>query len=48
MLEKLLLATILTFALSLIAEMGWSSPTRTSNEVNIDNSGKLAVTQFYQ
>jgi len=48
MLEKLLLAAILTFVLSLFAGIGWSSPTRTSNDINIYKSEKLAVTQFYQ
>jgi hypothetical protein len=48
MLEKLLLAAILTFALSLIAEIGWSLPTRTSNDINIYKLGNLSVTQFYQ
>jgi hypothetical protein len=48
MLEKLLLAAILTFALSLFAEIGWSSPARTSNEINIYQPENLAVTQFYQ
>ncbi|MBD2451812.1 hypothetical protein H6G76_32775 [Nostoc sp. FACHB-152] len=48
MLEKLLLAAILTFALSLIAEMGWSSPNRTSSETHVYKPGILSVTQFYQ
>jgi hypothetical protein len=48
MLEKLLLAAILTFALSLFAEIGWSSSARTSNEINMYKLGNLSVTQFYQ
>ncbi|MCC5638325.1 hypothetical protein LC593_21290 [Nostoc sp. CHAB 5844] len=47
MLEKLLLATILTLVLRLIAEMGWSSSANTSQKIDFYQPGELAVTQIH-
>lgn len=45
MLEKLLLAAVLTFTLSLSAKMGWSSPSQTTGEVNLYNHAVFTLTQ---
>lgn len=45
MLEKLLLAAFLTFALSLSAKMSWSSTSQTTGEVNLHNYGVFTLTQ---
>jgi hypothetical protein len=45
MLEKLLLAAFLTFALSLCAKMGWSSPSQTTGEVNLYNHPIFTLTE---
>ncbi|MBR8836790.1 MAG: hypothetical protein DSM106950_22930 [Stigonema ocellatum SAG 48.90 = DSM 106950] len=37
MLEKLLLAATLTLTLSIFAEQSWSSPTKTTSEMNRQN-----------
>jgi len=47
MLEKLLLATILTFVLRLIAEIGLSSPSNTSQQTDFYQPGEFAVTQIH-
>jgi len=44
MLEKLLLAAFLTFALSLSAKMSWSSP-QTTGQVNLDNHAVFTLTE---
>lgn len=44
MLEKLLLAVVLTFALSLSAKMGWSSP-QTTRQVNLHNHAVFTLTE---
>ncbi len=45
MLEKLLLAAFLTFALSLCVKMGWSSPSQTTGKVNLNNHAVFTLTQ---
>ncbi len=45
MLEKLLLAVFLTFALTLFAKMGWSSTSQTTVEGNLQNHPVLTLTQ---
>lgn len=44
MLEKLLLATFLTFALSLSAKISWSSP-QTTRQVNLHNHAVFTLTE---
>ncbi len=44
MLEKLLLAAFLTFALSLSAKISWSSP-QTTGEVNLHNHAVFTLTE---
>jgi len=46
MLEKLLLAAVLTFALSLCAKMGWSSPSQTTGKMNLSNHVVFTLTQW--
>ncbi|MBD2594532.1 hypothetical protein H6G74_09360 [Nostoc spongiaeforme FACHB-130] len=46
MLEKLLLATLLTLVLRLIAEIGWSVPSNTSQKVDFYQPGDFAVMQI--
>ncbi|HLO84292.1 MAG TPA: hypothetical protein VK203_04645 [Nostocaceae cyanobacterium] len=45
MLEKLLLASILTFSFSLIADMGWSASNQKIAEASPENSQVLTITQ---
>jgi hypothetical protein len=45
MLEKLLLASILTFSLSLVADMGWSASNRKIAEASPEQSQILTITQ---
>jgi len=45
MLEKLLLAAFLTFALSLCAKMGWTSPSQTTGELNLHNHVVFTLTE---
>jgi hypothetical protein len=45
MLEKLLLAAFLTFALSLCVKMGWSSSSQTTGEVNLHNHAVFTLTE---
>jgi len=45
MLEKLLLAAVLTFTLSLSTKMGWSSPSQTIGDVNLHNHAVFILTQ---
>ncbi|MBE9206295.1 hypothetical protein IQ244_07170 [Nostoc sp. LEGE 06077] len=47
MLEKLLLATILTLVLRLIAEIGWSAPSNTSQKIDFYQPGEFAVMQIH-
>lgn len=44
MLEKLLLAAVLTFALSLSAKISWSSP-QTTGEVNLHGDAVFTLTE---
>ncbi len=45
MLEKLLLAITLTLTLSLFAEQSWSSPTKTTIDMNRQNQLVFTLTQ---
>ena len=46
--EKLLLAVILTFALTLFTERGWSSPAQLSGSMNLQHKEVLALTQLHR
>lgn len=46
MLEKLLLATILTLVLRLIAEMSWSASTNITPKIEFYQPGQFAATQI--
>jgi hypothetical protein len=48
MLEKLLLASILTFSFSLIAEMGWTSSKKEITQVPTSHQEVLTLTQLYK
>ncbi|MCM0592485.1 MAG: hypothetical protein HEQ35_26780 [Gloeotrichia echinulata IR180] len=45
MLEKLLLAAILTFTLNLFTEMSWSNSSQTNVKINSHNDAVFTVTQ---
>ncbi|MCV3212043.1 hypothetical protein OGM63_00635 [Plectonema radiosum NIES-515] len=45
MLEKLLLAAFLTFAVSLSTKISWSSSSQTTGEVNLYNHAIFTLTQ---
>lgn len=48
MLEKLWLAVILTFALSLFTEISWSSPTWITGKMNFHNQEVFTLTQLHK
>lgn len=48
MLEKLLLAAILTFTLNLLTQMSWSSSTQSNKKINLHNDAVFTLTQAYK
>lgn len=48
MLEKLLLASILTFSFSLVAEMGWSNSKKEITQIQTPHQEVLTLTQLYK
>lgn len=48
MLEKLLLAAILTFTLNLFTTMSWSSSNQPNDKVNLPNNMAFTLNQLYK
>lgn len=45
MLEKFLLAVILTFALAVFTKLSWFSPNQTAGEMNLQNHAVFTLTE---